>query len=125
MSNQELAADVTVRRAARATARRLAAEFGPELKTQVETALNAQGADRPPKQYSVDPISLGALIVSAATLAWTIYKDQRNQTQSPTRETITQRIRIELPSSDAIPQTQRDRVIEVISEEIATDLDGG
>ncbi|WP_432198590.1 hypothetical protein [Streptomyces sp. bgisy027] len=123
MSNQELAANVTVRRAARATARRLAVDFGSELKTQVETALDARDSDRRSEQYAVDPISLGSLIVSAATLAWTVYKDRRDQSQMPTPEVTSQRIRIELPTSDSIPSAQRDRVIRVVVEEIVTALD--
>jgi hypothetical protein len=125
MSNQELAADIKVKRAARATARRLAAEFGPGLKTQVETALDARAADGQSEQYAVDLISLGSLIVSAATLAWTVYKDGSDQGQSPTREVLAQRVRIELLASDSTPPAQQDRVVEVVVEEIVTDLNGG
>jgi len=59
-----------------AAAHRLAAEHGPGLPAEVEAALHTRDAGQRPGQY-LDPISLGTLIVAIATLAWTIYTDQR------------------------------------------------
>jgi len=60
---------------ARRSAARLL-EIDPGLPAQVERALAedplAQPADR-----LIDPISLGALIVSVASLGWTIYHDTK------------------------------------------------
>lgn len=78
-------ADSPVGRGARSAARRLAAEHGPGLEAEVETALYARGANRRPEQY-FDPISLGPLLVSLTTLAWTVYKDLHNKTPKPARE---------------------------------------
>jgi hypothetical protein len=55
----------------RAAAHRLVAEHGPGLVTDVEAALHARGSAQRPEQY-LDPVSLGSLIVSVATLAWTV-----------------------------------------------------
>ena len=62
-----------VRTIARAVAKRLADEYGPELPAEVESALYrpsaGMGLDEEQRQY-VDPVALGGLIVSVATLAW-------------------------------------------------------
>src|SRR6202035_2704826 len=58
--------------AARSAAAILAPDLGQHLSVEVEAALAARaGAQRPERFF--DPVSLGALIVSIATLAWTIY----------------------------------------------------
>ncbi|ABW13034.1 hypothetical protein Franean1_3636 [Parafrankia sp. EAN1pec] len=109
--------EIAVRRAARATARRLADELDPGLRTQVEDALQAGAGDTRPQQYS-DPAALGSLIVSAAGLAWTIYKDLREKAPKPTPKVIVTTLDLELPATDAVPPAQRARVIEVVVEEI-------
>ena len=108
--------DIAVRRTARATARRLA-EFDPRLRTQVEEALQAHDTDARPQQYT-DPIALGSLIVSAAGLAWTIYKDQHEKAPKPTTKVIITQVELKLPASDPVPPAQRARIIEVVVEEI-------
>lgn len=104
-----------VSRSARVAARRLAPEHGAELEAQVEAALYARSTN----QY-FDPISLGSLIVSVATLAWTVYNDLRKKTPEPPRETITERIRADLPTNDHTP-AELDKIIEIIVDEITED----
>jgi hypothetical protein len=107
--------DIAVRRTARAAARRLAAEINPDIKTTVETALRDHATD---ERYGADPVALGSLVVSAASLAWTIYRDLRDKTAKPDRKTVEQRVRIELPATDQVPAAQRDRIIGVVVEEV-------
>ncbi len=102
-----------VDRTARAAARRLA----PEVEAQVEAALHARNTN----QY-FDPVALGSLIVSTATLAWTVYKDLRNKTPKPARETIAEQVRTELPT-DPTPPADLDKIIEVIVDEIIKDAE--
>jgi hypothetical protein len=109
--------DIAVRRAARAAARRLTGEIGPDLRTQVEAALEASDGDARPQQY-VDPVALGSLIVSAAGLAWTIYRDLRKKSPKPASQVIVRQVELELPVGDPVPPAQRARVIEVVVEEI-------
>lgn len=109
--------ETAVRRVARAAARRLSDELGPDLRTQVEDALEAHDGDTLPAQY-FDLVSLGSLIVSAASLAWTIYKDQREKKPKPAPEEIADQVEPGLPSSDPIPSAQRTRIIEVVVEEV-------
>jgi hypothetical protein len=45
----------------------------------VEDALRAPGREQRPEQY-FDPITLGGLIVSIATLAWNAYTDLKKKT---------------------------------------------
>jgi hypothetical protein len=105
-----------------ASAERLAAEFGPGLPGDVEAALYGQEAEPNSVQY-LDPLSLGSLIASVATLAWTVYTDLRKRTPEPSEDDMTDMIRKELGDrSDAdLSHDARIRVIEVIvSETIRT-----
>jgi hypothetical protein len=101
---------------ARAAAQRLAAEHGPGLPADVEAALRTQGLSRRPEQY-VDPISLAGLIVSVATLAWTIYNDLRTKTPEPSPAVVARTIRVRLSDVGELDSAQRDRIIEIVVEE--------
>jgi hypothetical protein len=68
--------------AARSAAVILAPDLGPNLPAEVEAALAARGTQQRRDRY-MDPVSLASLIVSIATLAWTIYNDQRSHTPDP------------------------------------------
>ena len=70
--------------AAGAAARILAPDLGPSLPAEVEAALAARDTRQRPGLY-LNPVSLASPIVSIATLAWSIYTDQRNRTQQPPR----------------------------------------
>ncbi|GAA2975343.1 hypothetical protein [Actinokineospora diospyrosa] len=107
-----------IEKAALAAADRLAAEHGPRLRTDVLAALHAP--DHSPGHY-LDPIALASLIVSAATLAWTIYQDLRTTNPKPEADTIARRTRLELPADNLNPQ-QRGSIIEIVVKEI-TDND--
>ncbi|MEV6112390.1 hypothetical protein AB0L59_07640 [Streptomyces sp. NPDC052109] len=105
---------------ARAAARRLDTPHTSTLAADVEVALNTQEAGRRPDQY-FDPISLGAFIVSIATLAWTIYNDLRKDGVAPQREVITRRIRVQFNRDDsqlaALSSAEHDRYIDITVEE--------
>lgn len=106
----ETAADV-----ARRAARRLADELDPALPGSVERELAGT-----PGQY-VDPISLGALVVSIASLAWTIYHDRGQDQAEPSAEALRRRVRIEVGQREEACADQRDLIIEVVVDEM---LDG-
>ncbi|NUT47403.1 MAG: hypothetical protein HOV94_08850 [Saccharothrix sp.] len=106
-----------VEKAALAAADRLAAEHGPRLHADVLAALHAP--DRSSGQY-LDPVALASLIVSVATLGWTIYQDLRTKNAKPDPEAIARRIRLELPADTTDPR-QRDAVIDIVIDEIADD----
>ncbi len=114
--------DDPVRRAARMAAQRLESRRWPGLTVEIEAALedrrskDPSGRDGHPDQY-VDAIPLAALIVAAADLAWSVYAELRTKTSKPA-PVITQRLRVELIESRVIESTERDRVIEVIVDEI-------
>ena len=81
---------------ARAAAQRLTPEYGPRLALDVEAALRARRLPQPP-QYDLDPVSLGSLVVSVATLVWTIYADLRKgDTPDPAPDKVAHTVRIEL-----------------------------
>jgi hypothetical protein len=104
-----------VEHAARAAARRLTAELGPGLVLNVEAALHTRSTQHP-EQY-LDPISLGSLIVSIATLAWTVYTDLKKKTPTPSPNIIARNIRVQLSNDGQLNPAQRDRIIEIVVDE--------
>ncbi len=117
-----------VAEAARSAAVILAPDLGGNLPVEVEAALAARAGDQRPERF-FDPISLGTLIVSVATLAWTVYNDQRNRTREqraelypaakdPEADSVTRQVRIRLRESDEILPPATDRIAEVVVTEI-------
>ncbi len=121
MSESPAVANGPVARGARAAAQRLAPGPGGSLTADVEAALHSQNAGHP-QQY-LDPISLGALIVSTASLAWTIYTDLKTKTQRPAPQVIARRVRIELGDRAPIEPTERDRIIDAVVAETIQAID--
>jgi hypothetical protein len=106
--------------AARASAAVLAPDLGPGLPAHVEAALAARDAQRRPDQY-LDPntlIALAGLIVSIATLAWTIYTDQRSRTPDPQPEAIAREVRVTLRERDIALPSGTERITEIVATEI-------
>jgi hypothetical protein len=103
--------------AARAAAAILALDYGPGLQTQVEAALAARGTAQRPGQY-LDPVPLAGLIVSIATLAWTIYTDQRDHTPDPPPEVIARQVRITLREQDISLPAGAERITEIVATEV-------
>ena len=103
--------------AARAAAAILAPDLGPSLPAEVEAALAARGIQHRPGRY-FDPVSLASLIVAIATLAWTIYNDQRNHTPDPPPSSIARQVRITLRDQDTTLPPGTDRITEIVATEI-------
>jgi hypothetical protein len=111
--------------AARSAAAVLAPDLGRNLPVEVEAALAARGGDQRPERY-LDLVSLGSLIVSAATLAWTVYNDLRSRAQGqeskpelePQAEFIARQVRITLREQDTVLPPGTERITEVVASEI-------
>jgi len=108
--------------AARAAAAILAPDLGSGLPAQVEAALAARDTPRPDRY--LDPVSLAGLIVSIATLAWTIYNDQRNRHDhpdddpEPQPDVIARQVRITLREQDIQLPAGAERITEIVATEI-------
>jgi len=117
--------------AARSAAVILAADLGQGLPAEVEAALAARGAQRRPERF-FDPVSLAGLIVAIATLAWTIYNDQRNRARErepndqrnrvpdhePEADSIARQVRITLREQDTALPPGTERITVVVATEI-------
>ena len=105
--------------AARSAAVILAPDLGQHLPVEVEAALAARGGDQRPDRY-LDLVSLGSLIVSVATLAWTVCNDQRNRSHEPEPEagSVARQVRITLREQDTALPPGTERVTEVVATEI-------
>jgi nitrogen fixation-related uncharacterized protein len=104
--------------AARSAAVILAPDLGPNLPAEVEAALAARDTQQRPDRY-LDPISLAALIVAIATLAWTIYNDQRKHTPDPPASSIARQLRITLRDQDTALPPGTERITEIVATEIS------
>jgi hypothetical protein len=93
-------------------ARHVANELGPEIDLALPNAVEAALADGAAERY-LDPISLGALIVSAASLAWTIYKDSRSKDPNPPPDVISRQVRLRISTPMDVPTDLRDRIIDM------------
>ena len=105
------------RTAARATAEQLATEYGAGLAADVEAALQTRGTAQPPGHY-FDPVSLGSLIVAIATLAWSIYSDQRKKTPEPPHDVLARHVRAEFRKRSGIGDQETDHIVEIVITEI-------
>jgi hypothetical protein len=103
--------------AARSAAAILAPDLGPNLPAEVEAALAARDSQQRPDRY-LDPVSLASLIVAIATLAWTIYNDQRTRTPDPPPSSIARQVRITLRDQDTTLPPGTERITEVVATEI-------
>jgi hypothetical protein len=105
--------------AARSAAAALAADLGQNLPVEVEAALAARAGDGRPDSY-LETASLGSVTVSAAALAWTMYKDRRDRTegQKPEAHSIARQVRLALHDRDTILPSGTERITEVVATEI-------
>jgi hypothetical protein len=103
--------------AARSAAAILAPDLGPNLPAEVEAALAARDTQRRPDRY-VDWVSLASLILSIASLAWTVYNDQRKHTPDPPPDSIARQVRIILRDHDTSLPPGTERITEVVATEI-------
>lgn len=106
-----------VARAARAAAAILALDHSPSLPVEVEAVLAARDSHQRPDRF-IDPVSLGSLIVSIATLAWTIYKDQRAETPDPQPDAIAHGVQDTLSQQGVTLPSGTEKITEIIVHEI-------
>jgi hypothetical protein len=110
-----------VARAARAAATILASDHSPSLEVEVEAALAARGTDQRPGRF-LDVVSLASLIVSIATLAWTIYNDLRADNPDPQPDAIARQVHITLREHDTALPAATEKITEIIAFEITRTL---
>jgi hypothetical protein len=104
---------------ARNVALRLQDELDRNLPAAVEAQIQAGGAA--PERYesaTAITIALAALILSAAKFAWDIYRDLKKDSKAPAPEVIARRMRLELNVAEGIDRNRRDRIIEVVVDEL-------
>jgi hypothetical protein len=96
---------------ARAAAQRLEPETTPGLVAEVEAALATRTSPSAPSQY-VDPLALASLIVTIASLAWTVYGDLKKRTAQPAAEVVARTVRVTL--RDTGQAAAPDRIVDVV-----------
>jgi hypothetical protein len=116
--------------ATRRAAGRLAEELNPSLPAMTERML-AEGTDAEPRR-SFDPmtgLAVAGFLLAVAQLGWKVYRDVKEdrekaaeQAEDPDRHRIrsvmARRIRLELEAPAGMSEAHRDRVVDVVVEEI-------
>jgi len=110
--------------AARAAVGHLATRHSPTLEAEVESALHTRGSERQPDQY-FDPVSLGSLIVSIASLTWSIYIGLKQKTLNPTPDVLARAVRVELRTPGDATASQNEVTDVVVTEIIRAAGDQG
>lgn len=99
---------------ARRAAERLAV-VDSELPAATERLL--QGAPRRRSLDGATALALASLVVSLAQFGWSVYQDLRKQAEA--RELLVQRLLRKIEETgDHLPAAQRERIVEVVAEEI-------
>ena len=75
------------------------------------------GSRDQPSLY-LDPVSLASLIVAIATLAWTVYNDQRGHRPDPPPADIATQVRIILREQETLLPPGSERITEIVATEI-------
>jgi hypothetical protein len=103
---------------ARNVALRLQGELDRNLPAAVEAQIHGGGAA--PKRFDAAiTIALAALILNAAKFAWDIWRDtKKNSKTAPAPEVIARRMRLELNVGEGIDGKRRDRIIDVVVDEL-------
>lgn len=109
--------------AARIVARELATEHGPQIEIDAEAALYARQAESEESARYIDPVSLGSLIVSIASLAYTVYNNHKNRKEKPTAERVALELRVEQRKHRKLTGPE-EKIIEIISAEVIKATDG-
>lgn len=118
---------------ARRAAGRLSGELDPALPALTERVL-AEGVEPEPRR-SFEPVTglaVASFLLAVAQFAWKVYRDVQEerekageQTGKPDRERIrsvtARRARLELEPPEGMSEAQRDRMVDVVMEEILAD----
>jgi hypothetical protein len=120
---------------ARSAASRLAADFGSDLPAFTERALLVQEGGTRRRSFDAGvSLAMASLLLTAVQFGWQIYRDLREDREKRKKEegderqtlqVLVRRMRLSLGEpSDLTPQ-QRDRLLEVVAEEILASEDLG
>jgi hypothetical protein len=104
---------------ARRAAQRLSGDLSQNLPAAVEAELRAGG--KAPERYEpvTTVIALAALLLNAAKFAWDIYRDRKKDAkEAPSAYTIARTLRLELKYYEGVSIEQRDKIINVVVEEV-------
>ncbi|WP_422769980.1 tetratricopeptide repeat protein [Plantactinospora sp. WMMC1484] len=102
---------------ARAAAQQLSAEYGQDLVSEVEAALSAQ-ENRDTDRY-LEPMDVANLVVSIASLVWSVYLGLRQDKARPSSEVVARTVRVRLDETLMVETTLRDRLVEISVDQAA------
>ena len=108
---------------ARAAAEKLKARYGSRLVSEVEQILADQGSETPPDQY-LDPTAVASVIVSAATLAWTVYSGLRSKKEATTPKVIVQNVIVQIREDHTSDEPEDEEIIAIAVQETLKAIDG-
>jgi hypothetical protein len=101
---------------ARAAARQLSRDHGDGLQSDVEAILFRRELSGRVDQYLVDPLSLASLVVSIASLAWSVYSGRRYAKTEVSLEAIERTVLAEADETTVDPRVKGAVVTTVVTE---------
>jgi hypothetical protein len=101
---------------ARATAKRLAPQFGKDLPLTVEKVIH--GAVQKPGQFiDMGALALGSFIVSCASLAFNVWINTIGK-EKPDADALKRTVRLEVKLPEGVSEKTHDAVISAVVEEV-------
>ena len=100
---------------ARATAKRLAPQFGKDLPLIVEKVIH--GAVKPGQFIDAGALALGSFIVSCASFAFNVYINTIGK-EKPDADALKRTLRLEVKLPEHVTPKVRDAVINAVIEEV-------
>jgi hypothetical protein len=108
-----------VEHAARAAAARLRGVDARRVNADIDAALRGRSRSRSPIEPHrfIDPVSAGTLIVSVATLAWTVYNDLRSRSGKSSPDLVAREVRVKLRRPRDVDPSSYEEIITITVEE--------
>jgi hypothetical protein len=101
---------------ARATAMRLAPQFGKDLPLTVEKVIHG-AAEKPGQFIDMGALALAGFIVQCANFAFTVYINTIGK-EKPDAEALKRTVRLEVKLPEGVSEKTRDTVISAVVEEV-------
>ena len=119
---------------ARSAASRLASDFGSDLPALTERALAQEGALDRRTSFDVGAsIAIAGFLLSVVQFGWQVYRDLKEDREKKEQEeadgkrrtlqVLVRRMRLSLGEPQGLTPQQRDRLLEVVAEEILASED--
>jgi hypothetical protein len=102
------------------------ADLDSDLPAAADRVLDGHAAQSRPRVRGLDAnltLTLASFLLGLAQFGWSIYQEHRKERREDSREVLIRRLRMRIEQADGedlLPSGSRDRVVQVVVEEILT-----